>query len=210
MNPGKYLSHYSLLPFTERMFLRLRLEIAPFSEILTYVPRRGNILDVGCGYGLLSAILSFENPDCQITGIDIDETRITVARKCMRDRHNLTFRKVDLTRSHSIVETYQTIICFDIFHHIPTMNQESLMQELVHQLSPRGIFIFKDIDTRPTFKYYWNYMHDRIVTRGQRIYCRSCDAWIKMMRGCGLTIQTVRFPSKGLFYPHLLIVARKN
>jgi 2-polyprenyl-3-methyl-5-hydroxy-6-metoxy-1,4-benzoquinol methylase len=210
MNLQNYLRFYAKLSWHERIFLRLRLGIAPFAEVMEYIPHQGSILDVGCGYGLLSTIMAHEFPDARITGVDIDANRISVARQCAGHRTNLTFKQVDLTQNQPLTDKYGTVICFDIFHHLPVIKQNALLREITRHLTDNGWLIIKDIDTQPRYKYYWNYWHDFMVTQGQRIHCRPHAEWMEMVKDTGFRIQTVTFPSPRSIYPHFLIVARKK
>jgi len=49
-------------------------------EIGQYLPERGRVLDVGCGFGLFSLFFAQLNPDLEIDGRDLNERRIQMAQ----------------------------------------------------------------------------------------------------------------------------------
>ena len=51
------------------------------------MPRRGEILDAGCGHGLLSLYLAAQSPERRITGVDIDDEKLAVARRAAAAAH---------------------------------------------------------------------------------------------------------------------------
>ncbi len=50
-------------------------------EIGQYLPESGQILDMGCGFGLFSLYYAKKFPGLSIIGIDINEARIQMAQK---------------------------------------------------------------------------------------------------------------------------------
>jgi len=47
-----------------------------------YFPDRGEILDMGCGFGLFSLYYAIMGPRRRITGVDLNPRRIDMARRC--------------------------------------------------------------------------------------------------------------------------------
>src|SRR5437868_1335466 len=63
---------YAFQPRLARTEYALRLKICPFEEVARHVPARGRVLELGCGYGLLSNLLALEGPARQVEGFDIN------------------------------------------------------------------------------------------------------------------------------------------
>ena len=55
------------------------------------------VLDIGCGYGAVARSIARERTRCKVTGMDIDERRLTQAC-AMENPANLSFYKGDATR----------------------------------------------------------------------------------------------------------------
>jgi 2-polyprenyl-3-methyl-5-hydroxy-6-metoxy-1,4-benzoquinol methylase len=209
MKPDSILRKYRTFTLRDKVYYLLRTAVAPFSDITEFIPRKGNVLDAGCGYGFLTHILAQTRPDCHITGIDINAKRVDKAAGSVTPGEHVAFIRGDLTRN-IYRGTYAAIICFDLLHHIPKNAQYNVIMLLVEHLSPHGFLIVKEIDTAPKWKYACNYLHDFITSSGGKIYCRNSKKWQDIMVKNNLTVRHVSFPEKGYVYPHVLIVAQKN
>ena len=71
-----------------------------------------------------------------------------------------------------------------------------------------GILILKDMNTRPAYKYYWNFLHDMIMTHSKRMWYTSMEDFQNLLKKQGFKIETGRDISNSL-YAHYLIVAVK-
>ena len=49
-------------------------------EVGQYLPRRGRVLDLGCGFGLFSLYYASLHPAIEVEGIDLNARRIAMAR----------------------------------------------------------------------------------------------------------------------------------
>lgn len=201
---------YPNLSFVARIFFRLRFLIAPFEEIRVFLPNAGKILDIGCGHGILTNLIAFWRPKCQVTGIDIDVKRIEEAGKSVGKRNNIKFIQADLTKQSIPTASYQSIICFDILHHVPYDIQTDIIKKSSQILKPEGNFILKEIDSQPKWKYLWNFFHDKLMTKGNNLFFRPKSEWIDLLTANNLIIKKCLFINKGIFYPHVLIVATKK
>ena len=63
-----------------------------------------------------------------------------------------------------------------VLHHIASKEQQKkLLASFFSNLTDNGVIIIKDLDTKPTWKYYWNYIHDFIMTKGEPVLYRSSN-----------------------------------
>src|SRR5262245_65795082 len=53
-------------------------------EIGQYLPERGRVLDLGCGFGLFSLYYAMVRPGLEIEGLDLNLRRIAMARAAAR------------------------------------------------------------------------------------------------------------------------------
>ncbi|PSL47615.1 1-acyl-sn-glycerol-3-phosphate acyltransferase [Chitinophaga niastensis] len=112
-----------------------------FHELL---PKTGNILDIGCGYGFMDYMLSYAAPDRFITGIDYDEEKIATANNCYNKPEQLQFIHGDITATP--FEKYDAFILSDMLHYLPANEQELLLQQCIERLTPEGVIIIRDGD----------------------------------------------------------------
>lgn len=192
----------------QKIFFFLRNSIAPFEEIIPYLPYKGEILDIGCGYGILDFKIAKARPNLLITAVDSNKKSIDKAAKKSQDK-NICFMALNIIKDPLPTKKFQAIICFDIFHHIPYLSQEKIIRKCHDLLAVNGYLIVKEINTQPKWKYFWNLVHDTIVTRGERIYCRSMENWESLLSANNLKVNQKKSINKGFFYPHILLIAKK-
>jgi len=79
MKSNLIISCYDNLSRWEKFHLKTRLKSCPYDKILKYLPKQGNMLDVGCGYGHFAWFLLNKGYKIKYTGTDIDPQKIKVA-----------------------------------------------------------------------------------------------------------------------------------
>ena len=123
-------------------------------EILKKIPSCDTVLDLACGTGILTFQIAEQFPDSQITGIDITENYLNVAKKKLKSHHRVSFLKQDaekLDLAHKfdcIVSSYIPKYC----------DPEVLIAVCVNHLKPNGRIVLHDF-TYPknkTVKSLWD------------------------------------------------------
>ena len=104
--------------FSTKMYMKIRPMICPFSLIEKYVPKKGVIVDIGCGYGIFSYFLSSQSKDRKILGIDLNKNRILLANEIYQTSNNLRFECSNITDIK--IPKADSITAVDILHQIPT------------------------------------------------------------------------------------------
>lgn len=201
------LSHYRSLPGAVRLELRMRLHICPFEEVASLVPSEGLVLDLGCGYGLLSILLAKESSRRHVVGIDLQPERVTAAVQAARDQPNARFLQGDI-----LVADFGRPACIvmnDVLHHIPHTAQIPLLRKCYDSLLPRGVLLIKDVDKSVVWKYIWNYIHDFLKNRNLPFYCLDTPILLALLEMIGFQIETTRLDA-GYPYPHVLYRCRKE
>lgn len=112
------------------------------------------ILDAGCGTGVGTEYLVHLNPQAQVTGIDLSDEAINVAReRCRRSRaqrvrlQNLSIYDVDQLDSH-----FDYINCVGVLHHLP--DPIAGIQALANCLKPGGlmhVFVYAELGRREIY-----------------------------------------------------------
>ncbi|MBS0026791.1 1-acyl-sn-glycerol-3-phosphate acyltransferase [Chitinophaga sp. 22321] len=113
-----------------------------FHELL---PQEGRILDIGCGYGFMSYMLTWTAPGRNITGIDYDEDKIATAAYCFQKPGQLQFIHGDIAATN--IEKYDAFILSDVLHYLPSGEQEILIQQCIERLTPDGVILVRDGDS---------------------------------------------------------------
>jgi len=138
-----YIFKGPVLEWYIRVKMRIEKYYQPYNEL---VPREGEILDLGCGYGFMSYMLSFTAPLRKITGVDHDAEKIRVAANCISKNENLDFICEDITR-YSFGNN-DAILLSDVLHYLPQTSQEELLYRCIEKLNPGGMILVRDADSK--------------------------------------------------------------
>jgi SAM-dependent methyltransferase len=76
-------------------------------ELSALLPANGQVLDVGCGDGLLAALMQKDKPNVVITGIDV----------LVRDHTHIPVVKFDGTTIPFSDRSFDTLVFVDVLHH---------------------------------------------------------------------------------------------
>ena len=174
--PHQILDNYRPLSLWESFYLRVRWRLCPYGLLEPFLPTSGNLLDVGCGYGILANYLVYKRPSRNILGIDSNIKRIQSAQRSVKGRNNLSFHCIPVERLETA--QYDAIVITDVLHHIDDINLESLLKIINASLKNGGILAIIDIDRIPLLKFCFTYMIDRLLNPRDQLYYRS----VKKMR----------------------------
>lgn len=101
------------------------------------------ILDVGAGTGLLSALLLEKYPTATITLLDISEMMLAVAQERFSGRGNVTFRTGDYSRV-DLGGPYDLVCSALSIHHLEPADKRRLFGRIFSALRPGGLFVNAD------------------------------------------------------------------
>src|SRR5205823_3407897 len=119
-------------------------------EIGQYLPARGRVLDLGCGFGLFSLYYARWRPGLAIEGLDLNPRRIAMARAAAR--------RLGLDNVHYAVgdvmdfrggRTFDAAYMLDIVHHIPEDTVRPLLDQVAKCLPAGARLVIKDVDRFP-------------------------------------------------------------
>ena len=110
----------------------------------SYLPKKGKIVDVGCGYGFLPLMLSFMGKDREILGIDYDEEKIDIAANCISKSDKVNFVCADVTQyDYDFADAF---IISDVLHYLSEEMQIELISRCASKLNKNGVMIIRDAD----------------------------------------------------------------
>jgi SAM-dependent methyltransferase len=95
-----------------------------------------DVLDVGCGHGLIHPYLS--GAGCRLTGIDVAESAIQMARQMNPD---VGYDVYDGLRLPYRDEAFDVLFTICVMHHVPVDERDSFISEARRVLRPGGTFI---------------------------------------------------------------------
>ena len=178
-------------------------------EIGQYLPERGRVLDVGCGFGLFSLYYASVRPGLALEGLDRNARRIAMARAAA-DRlglGNVRYAVGDATdfRGGGL---YDTAYMLDIVHHIPMEAVRPLMEQLAKVLPGGGRLIVKDVDSRPAYKRWFTHVLDLAMDPRTPVHYWPAEELQALLESVGFRVY--RHLMVDVFpYPHVLYVGER-
>ncbi len=106
-------------------------------EIGQYLPERGRVLDLGCGFGLFSLYYASVRPGLRLEGFDRNPRRIAMARAAARKLGlgNVRYEAGDVMDFRA-GESFDAAYMLDIVHHIPEEAVRPLLEQVAKILPP--------------------------------------------------------------------------
>ncbi len=192
--------------FVSKMYTLLRLKLAPMIQMIKYVPEKGDILDLGCGNGIVANILSLGAPERKVYGVDLSVSRIEAASRISSGNPNLEFVAGDVNTVP--FERFEIVTLIDLLHHMPYEEQAALLNKIYCKQNEGDLLIIKDLEKAPYWKYIFHYIQDSISYRG-RLYFRSAEDMEGLLKKTGYQVETVSLAS-GYPHPHVLYRCKKG
>lgn len=112
-------------------------------SMLDFKGETPNILDIGSGTGLFSAIVLQKYPKAKFTLIDLSEKMLHIAKKRFKGNQSFQFIVADYTRHH-FQEKFDIIISALSIHHLAHVEKEKLYIKCYNMLNEQGVFINAD------------------------------------------------------------------
>lgn len=192
-----------------RLYASLKIRIIPFEQFAQFLPRRGVVLEVGCGYGYLANYLSLEGPERLVVANDPAAGRIEVAQRTIGARTNIRFVAADC-RELELHEVDGTVIA-DVLHHVPFAEQGPILADVYKKLKPGGVLVMRETDIKNSLRYLlFNYLLEWLLYLGQeKLKFRPSKEWRRILEGVGFEVRRI-IPNPPLFpYITALFVCAK-
>ena len=206
--PLQLLSRYRPLSLWESFYLRTRWRLCPFELVESRVPRRGRVLDFGCGYGMLSHFLALKSPERRIVGIDLSRERIQVAKRSGLGHPEISFQLGDVRDFQGI--PFDAVVMTDVLHHIDDDRVRVLLGIIRSCLSELGVLVVLDVDRSPFRKFYITYLVDRLLNPTRSLHYRSGPLLTLLLDRSGFQVQEVIRADRGLPLSDVVYLCMKN
>jgi 1-acyl-sn-glycerol-3-phosphate acyltransferase len=138
---SNYLFKGPVLEWYMKVKLRLENNYAQFDKL---IPKKGNILDVGCGYGFLSNMLGFVSAERTIIGLDYDEEKISIAQHGYMKGNNVAFVQANALEYFYPENYNDAIVISDVLHYLQPAEQVQLIEQSIKSLTDAGVLILRD------------------------------------------------------------------
>lgn len=149
----------------------------PLKTIDGIVPKSGNVLELGCGEGIICAYLSKSSADRVIKGIDFSGKKIKQAKKNYSSP-NLIFQKHNALRIKLL--DADCIIMSDFLHHLNRKSQVYLFSKIPKTIQT---VIIKEIDKNEKTRSAISRIFDMVFYPKDKINYRTALEWEELLRG---------------------------
>lgn len=185
-------ARYTYLGARVEQYVHWKLLLDPvYSLAAPRLPKTGLILDLGCGYGLMSHWAALTGPERRIFGVDHDERKLSVARWTARFEQGLSFQLGDLLESD--LPLAQAGLMLDILHYSHPDLQAELLRKAASALVPGGSLVVCETCLRPrkfSWAVFWDSFSMRIGFNPDRGGMNLADlpGWKKRFENAGLRV----------------------
>jgi SAM-dependent methyltransferase len=133
---------YRHLELHIRLFVRFKLRLDPmFPRLREFVPSRGTVLDIGCGYGVPGSWLLAQSPELRLVGLEPNPRRAAVARYAFGNRGDVVPGAAPGVPDVTVAADAALLI--DVVHHLSDEELRTMLRALFARLKPGGRLIFR-------------------------------------------------------------------
>lgn len=204
------------LPLGERLFIRARWSSAPLAEISRRVIGT-RILDIGCGHGLLCAMMALDRADRRVTGIDPDRRKIDRARRSAGHLPNTRFEVATADRLAAVAPGgFDSVTVADVLYLLPREDWPAFLGACFTLLRPGGVLLLKEAEDDGGWRARKALFQEQLMVR---IFGRTLGsgglgfaprAQMKaLLQAAGFSVTEVVPLSRGYTTPHVLYVAER-
>ncbi|MEO1669886.1 MAG: class I SAM-dependent methyltransferase [Cyanobacteria bacterium J06631_2] len=106
------------------------------------IPAEAAVLDLACGTGELTQLILKKNSQQNITGVDISQAMLAIARQKLTAYPNVNFHNATATSLPVADNSFDLVICANAFHYFSS--PEAVLLEIRRVLKPQGQVIILD------------------------------------------------------------------
>lgn len=126
------------------------------SDVNNFASPTALIVDLGCGPGTVLRRLARRRPDLSLTGVDIDDAMLSIARRRL-PRARLLKASIDAVPIDN--NSADLVFSSMVFHHLVDQVKQGAFREAIRILKPGGLFLLCDfsvpINKRGTWLTRW-------------------------------------------------------
>ncbi len=192
------------------------------------LPARSRVLDIGCGQGLLAALLGSLDgqsvaerhwpsgwpaapAQCQVHGIELRPHDVETARQALAHLgERARFTLGDMCRAD--FGQADTVVLLDVLHYVDHAAQLDVLRRVKTALAPGGTLLLRVGDASAGMPFRISNWVDTLVVflrsgRLARLYCRTLADWQALLRNLGFAVEALPM-DQGTPFANSLLVAR--
>lgn len=209
------LSLYSALPAAERFHVHARASSAPLLAVAARTPG-GTVADIGCGHGLLSALLAVADPRRTVRGVDPDPRKVAWARQALAGLPNVRLAEgtVEETLATEAPGAFDAAVVCDVLYLLPEAKWPAFLRTVHGLLKPGGRFLLKEVEGDGSWKHRKALAQEWVMVSllgrtkasgGMALKPRA--EMTRLLADAGFAVGEVVDLGRGYTTPHVLYVA---
>ncbi len=131
-----------------------------------WLPSGGRLLDIGCGQGLMLALLAEAERFERLVGVELRPHRARLARAALGSDAEI----VESDARTLSAGTARVVLLFDVLHMMPRPDQDALLAAAVRALEPGGMIVVREADASAGWRF-------QAVRFGNRLTALTSGAW---------------------------------
>ncbi len=191
-----------------------------YREVLRDVPlpRSGRIVDLGCGRGLMLAVLAAERdlapaghaPAWDLIGLEYRSRIVRIGRRALAGK--AVIEEADLSACE--LPACRVALLFDVLHLLPEETQASLLERLRGAVEPGGLLVVREADAAGGWRFHVGQGLNRMMALvqgrwGRRFHFRSAAGWAEFLRQSGFEVLGEPRPARTV-YRNVVLCARRT
>lgn len=186
----------------------IRLRICPFNVIDELIKNNkfNKILEIGCGNGTFFRNFMVSKNFKEYFGTDKNIKSINKLNKF--NNKNIKFCIEDIEQTINKVHLFDCILLVDVLHHINKKKQKKMIEEIIKNLKPNALLIYKDISNKNIFKGLINILHDLLFNFDLISYYEAKKI-IEFVNTKKNYIVVQNFITKKYWYDHEFIIIKR-
>jgi 2-polyprenyl-6-hydroxyphenyl methylase/3-demethylubiquinone-9 3-methyltransferase len=204
------------LPRAERFHVRARAFSAPLEAVAAHVPPGpGTVADIGCGHGLLSALVALGDSARTVHGVDPDSRKIEWAQRALGTLPNVRAEvgTVEALASRS-AGTFDAAMVCDVLYLFPEAQWPAFLRTVRSLLRPGGRFLLKEAEGDHSWKHFKCLAQEVVMVRllgrtkaGGGLVLKPRAEVEALLREAGFEVRQTVPLGRGYTTPHILYVA---
>ncbi len=191
-----YIFKGPVLEWHVRIKMSLEQNFQLYNQLL---PKKGEILDLGCGYGYITYMLMLTSDERKLTGVDFDDEKIVVAQNGYLKNSRIEFIVDDVSTYQ--ISPHDGILLGDVLHYLSPEKQKTLLQTCLTNLKPGGVLLIRegnaDLDTRHKRTKLTEFFSTRVLNfnltedGGNKLWFVSAEEIKKLAESTGFVFEII-------------------
>jgi 2-polyprenyl-6-hydroxyphenyl methylase/3-demethylubiquinone-9 3-methyltransferase len=206
---------FDTLPAKERWFCHGRLKVAPLEQAAAHASGT-RLLDVGCGHGVLAALLLHGHPERRVVGIDPDERKIAWANASIGKDARTEFRACTIEElAAERPGSFDCVLVADVLCLIARDAWPSFLAAAHRLLTPGGRLVLKDAENDGSWRAVKALWQERLMVHVLRrtvstggIGFATREELAGYVTRAGFVVDSITSLARGYTAPHVLLLAR--